>query len=166
MKGNKTLVQALRRLKVETGSLACVGCGHEHNCGIHGCAIIREAAERLSAYEDTGLTPEVCTEYRKFEDEIIASGKTFGRLIELLRADKEERVVMLPCKMDKTMIDLTFPERPMFMKRISLAVSYEHKGHLYHMGYDTFAGLVKRGQIKPVEEETENAVRRVENGNA
>ena len=32
-----------RRLKVQTGSLACLGCGREHNCGIHGCAILREA---------------------------------------------------------------------------------------------------------------------------
>ena len=35
------LIKALHRLKVETGSIACLGCGHEHNCGIHGCAIIR-----------------------------------------------------------------------------------------------------------------------------
>lgn len=34
---------ALNTLAVETGSLACLGCGHEHNCGIYGCAIIREA---------------------------------------------------------------------------------------------------------------------------
>ncbi len=32
---------ALDALAVQTGSLACLGCGHEHNCGIHGCAIIR-----------------------------------------------------------------------------------------------------------------------------
>lgn len=44
---DKELIRSLRRLKVETGSLACWGCGHEHNCGIHGCAIIRHAAERL-----------------------------------------------------------------------------------------------------------------------
>lgn len=36
------LIAALRRLKVQTGSLACLGCGHEHDCGIHGCAILRE----------------------------------------------------------------------------------------------------------------------------
>ena len=36
------LIKALQRLKVETGSIACLGCGHEHNCGLHGCAIIRE----------------------------------------------------------------------------------------------------------------------------
>lgn len=40
------LITALQRLKVETGSIACLGCGHEHNCGIHGCAIIREATEK------------------------------------------------------------------------------------------------------------------------
>lgn len=42
------LINALRRLKVETGSLACMGCGHEHNCGVHGCAIMREAADRIA----------------------------------------------------------------------------------------------------------------------
>ena len=41
------LIQAMRRLKVQTGSLACLGCGHEHNCSIHGCAIIRAAIETL-----------------------------------------------------------------------------------------------------------------------
>ncbi len=35
-------IAVLRRLKVETGSLACMGCGYEHNCGIHGCAILRK----------------------------------------------------------------------------------------------------------------------------
>lgn len=44
------LLAAVRRLKVETGSLACLGCGHEHSCGIHGCTILREAAERLERY--------------------------------------------------------------------------------------------------------------------
>lgn len=42
-------LSALRRLKVQTGSLACLGCGHEHNCGIQGCAIIRNAVEHMEA---------------------------------------------------------------------------------------------------------------------
>lgn len=46
---DKDLLQELRRLKVETGSLTCLGCGHEYNCDIHGCAIIREAAERIES---------------------------------------------------------------------------------------------------------------------
>ena len=40
---DEDLLAALRRLKVQTGSLACLGCGREHNCGIHGCAILLEA---------------------------------------------------------------------------------------------------------------------------
>lgn len=41
------LIKALKRLKVQTSSLSCLGCGHEHNCGVHGCAIIRAAVEAL-----------------------------------------------------------------------------------------------------------------------
>lgn len=47
MMTNADLAAALRRIAPETRSLACFGCGHEHNCGIHGCALLREAAERL-----------------------------------------------------------------------------------------------------------------------
>lgn len=43
------LVSALRRLRLETGSIACLGCGHEHGCSVHGCAIIREAADLIEA---------------------------------------------------------------------------------------------------------------------
>lgn len=45
---DKDLLQALRRLKVETGSLVCLGCGHEHNCGLNGYAILREAKRRIT----------------------------------------------------------------------------------------------------------------------
>ena len=41
MMTNADLAAALRRIAPETGSLACFGCGHEHNCGIHGCALLR-----------------------------------------------------------------------------------------------------------------------------
>lgn len=44
---NEALIQALNRLKVQTGSLACLGCGYEHNCTTKGCRILREAAEQL-----------------------------------------------------------------------------------------------------------------------
>ncbi len=50
METNK-LITALRRMKVETGSLICFGCGHEHNCSTRGCALIREAADRLDTMQ-------------------------------------------------------------------------------------------------------------------
>ena len=50
------LIKALGSLKMQTGSLDCLGCGHEHNCGVHGCAIMREAAVRymVSVHWKTG----------------------------------------------------------------------------------------------------------------
>ena len=90
------LIKSLQRLKVETESIACLGCGHEHNCGIHGCAIIREAAERLDGFnvvfnEDTVLT--LAAQCLKVEP---------GRLRQLAEADKDGRVVVLPCKVGDT----------------------------------------------------------------
>lgn len=41
------LIHRLRRMKVETGSLVCLGCGYEYNCGVRGCRILREAADRM-----------------------------------------------------------------------------------------------------------------------
>lgn len=49
------LITALRGLKVETGSLTCLGCGYEHSCGIHGCVIIIAAADRLSELPEEEL---------------------------------------------------------------------------------------------------------------
>lgn len=53
---------------------------------------VREIINRLAAYEDTGLTPEMCAEYKKFEDEVIASGMTFGELVELMHAEKDGKL--------------------------------------------------------------------------
>lgn len=47
------LVRDLRKITVETGhmSAACLGCGYEHNCSVHGCALIRSAADALEQTE-------------------------------------------------------------------------------------------------------------------
>ena len=61
MPSTKDLLRALRRLKVETGSLACFGCGREHNCGIHGCAILRDAIaliEELTENRSSVMMPK------------------------------------------------------------------------------------------------------------
>lgn len=55
----KDLITALRRMGVQTGGLMCVGCGYEHNCGIHGCALIKAAADKI---ETLGATIDVGTE--------------------------------------------------------------------------------------------------------
>jgi hypothetical protein len=67
------LIRALRRMKVETGSLVCLGCGHEHNCSTSGCAIIRAAAEEL-AFLDWAVQSvqlRLAAAYGNAEDETI-----------------------------------------------------------------------------------------------
>lgn len=44
---DRDIVSALKRLKVETGSIVCLGCGYEHNCSTKGCRILREAADAI-----------------------------------------------------------------------------------------------------------------------
>lgn len=41
------IVQRLRRMAREMPEVDCAGCGYEYNCGTHGCAVMREAAEKL-----------------------------------------------------------------------------------------------------------------------
>lgn len=79
----KKLVEAMKKLAVQTGSLACLGCYHEHSCSVHGCAIIRTAVEEL---ERTRWIP-VTEQLPATEDEVlvIVSGKPMGN-IELIEA--------------------------------------------------------------------------------
>lgn len=55
--------------------------------------------DRLAAYEDTGLEPAMCANYKTFEDEAISKGVTFKRIIALMEADRTGRLVVQPCKM-------------------------------------------------------------------
>ncbi len=52
-------IDALRRLKVETGSMACLGCKYESRCSVHGCAIMHNAAEMLERYA-AALSQALC----------------------------------------------------------------------------------------------------------
>ena len=57
---------------------------------------------RLKAYEDTELDPEMCANYKTFEDEAISKGVTFKRIVALMEADRSGRLVVLPCKVGDT----------------------------------------------------------------
>lgn len=46
------LIRQLSRMKVQTGSLVCLGCGLEHNCGIHGCAVLRRAISAVRELDE------------------------------------------------------------------------------------------------------------------
>lgn len=57
------------------------------NC-IDNCPWEEAVWSRLAAYEDTGLAPEQCAAYKKFEDSLCARGVPFSRIIELVNAEK------------------------------------------------------------------------------
>lgn len=43
----------LRELAIHTGDLkhSCLGCGYEHDCGIHGCAVLLAAEDAVVELE-------------------------------------------------------------------------------------------------------------------
>lgn len=99
------LITALQRLEAESGSIVCLDCGYEHNCGIHGCAIIREAAERLGSFNAVNAVFN--------EDTIVRlAGRCLkvepGRLRELAEADRDGRLVVLPCKPGDTVYTISW----------------------------------------------------------
>lgn len=65
-------------------------------CPYNNACTQRQVWEKLKAYEDTGLTPEVCANYKTFEDECISKGVTFSRIVELMNADAEGRLKIVP----------------------------------------------------------------------
>ena len=147
------LIKALRCLKIQTNSFACLGCGHEHNCGIHGCAIIREAAEKLGDFNavfDEDTTVRLAGQCLKVEP---------GRLRELAEADRDGRVVVLPFTSGRTLLCVENIDSPRFMKDVEPAIRYcSSCGIVFHMGYNVFCDLVKHGRITAVSEETEKAL--------
>ena len=93
-------------------------CGQDKYCqkGCHdpgGCTkgcIVPQLYARLGAYEDTGLTPqEVISmqgEWRAMMAALNSIGGGYTRLRELAEADKDGRLVVLPCKVGQRVFAL------------------------------------------------------------
>lgn len=88
------------------GVVVYVGAKNPYSTGQIPCEVepagVREMMDRLAACEDTGLEPNVCADYKAFEDEAISKGVPFKRIVELMEADKDGRLVALPCKVGDT----------------------------------------------------------------
>lgn len=48
-------LRQLHRLAIERRPEACLGCGLEHDCSVHGCAVIRKALRLLGGGADACL---------------------------------------------------------------------------------------------------------------
>lgn len=101
----------MERLTFE-GNFCDIAQCKEIPCPYNGECSQREVWERLKAYEDTGLTPERCAEFARADAEgryIVmrdAEQEGVARLRELAEADKDGRVVVLPCKVGQRVFAL------------------------------------------------------------
>ena len=67
-------------------------------CKYDGNCTQKEVWERLKAYEDAGLSPQACAEAREIEETLSGCDYSISRMVELMKADKEGRLVVLPCR--------------------------------------------------------------------
>lgn len=68
----------------------------------------RRNREDLRAYEETGLTPEQCENAKTIVESAFSDGTSKAeRIRELLKADKDGRLVVLPCKVGDTVYEVT-----------------------------------------------------------
>lgn len=80
-------------------------CQHGGNCSQ------KQVWERLKAYEDTGLTPgevhSMSGEWRAMMSVLNSIGGGYDRLRDLAEADKDGRLVVLPCKVGDRLYEVT-----------------------------------------------------------
>nr|DAP15386.1 MAG TPA: hypothetical protein [Caudoviricetes sp.] len=64
--------------------------------------------ERLAAYEDTGLEPEQCENAKAIIESAFSDDTSKAeRIRELLKADRDGRLVVLPCKVGDRLYEVT-----------------------------------------------------------
>ena len=68
-------------------------------CRQSGTCTQKQVWERLKAYEDAGLSPQACAEAREIEETLSGYDYSISRMVELMKADKDGRVLILPCKL-------------------------------------------------------------------
>ena len=87
----------MERLTFE-GNFCDIAQCRELPCKYDGNCTQKEVWERLKAYEDSRLSPQACAEAREIEETLSGYDYSTSRMVELMKADKDGRVVVLPCK--------------------------------------------------------------------
>lgn len=87
----------MERLTFE-GNFCDIAQCRELPCKYDGSCTQKEVWERLKAYEDSRLSPQACAEAREIEETLSGCGCSISRMVELMKDDKDGRLVVLPCK--------------------------------------------------------------------
>lgn len=80
-------------------------------CKYDGNCTQKEVWERLKAYEDSRLSPQACAEAREIEETLSGCGYSISRMVDLMKADRDGRVLILPCKVGDTVYRLQYIEQ-------------------------------------------------------
>lgn len=91
----------MERLTFE-GNFCDIAQCRDSACKQDGTCTQKEVWERLKDYEDAGLSPQACAEAREIEETLSGCDYSISRMVELMKADKEGRVLILPCKVGDT----------------------------------------------------------------
>ena len=87
----------MERLTFE-GNFCDIAQCRELPCPYDGNCTQKQVWERLKAYEDSRLSPQACANAREIEETLSGCDYSISRMLELMKADKEGRVVVLPCR--------------------------------------------------------------------
>ena len=91
----------MERLTFE-GNFCDIAQCRELPCPYDGNCTQKQVWERLKAYEDSRLSPQACAEAREIEETLSGYDYSISRMVELMKADVEGRVLILPCKVGDT----------------------------------------------------------------
>ena len=127
----------------------------------------RRNQEDLRAYKATGLTPERCAEFARADAEgryIVmrdAEQEGVARLRELAEADKDGRVVVLPCKVGNTVYFALLGR--IIEKQVFSIVSFSNSTRIYCGGTSEYFRPEDIGKtFFLAREEAEKALREME----
>ena len=97
------------------GVVVYVGAKNPYSTGQIPCEVepagVREMMDRLAAYEDTRLTPEEIDMDHEAAEQLrqLCQGCDLDRLEELAEADKDGRLVVLPCEVGTATYYIHYP---------------------------------------------------------
>nr|DAT30997.1 MAG TPA: hypothetical protein [Caudoviricetes sp.] len=90
-------MEELERLTFK-GNFCDIAQCRELSCPYGGSCSHKKVWERLKAYEETGLSPIACAQAAEAERLLSDAGVQLERIIEIVKADKDGRVVVMPVR--------------------------------------------------------------------
>lgn len=125
-------------------------------------------ADRLAAYEDTGLEPGEIEKAMDIVKSAVSAFEDFGvdRLAELAQADREGRCIVLPCKKGDTVWRIVHDAAPHITKDRCTDIKCENRDIWVHLIGDRVMGGWNFGKLLFLtREEAQAALRREQDGN-